>query len=79
MSGVLSGKARMSALVAALALVLAPLAGPVSPASAAGKPGVSLSRSEAGTGGSITVTGNGWRPKTLLMMLICGQAVPSRG
>lgn len=79
MSGVLSGKARMSALVAALALVLAPLAGPVSPASAAGKPGVSLSRSEAGTGGSITVTGNGWRPKTLLMILICGQAVPSRG
>ena len=79
MSGVLSGKARMSALMAALALVLAPLAGPVSPASAAGKPGVSLSKSEAGTGGSITVTGNGWRPKTLLMMLICGQAVPSRG
>ncbi len=47
MSGSPSGKARMSALVAALALVLAPLAGPVSPASAAGKPGVSLSRSEA--------------------------------
>ncbi|MET8409082.1 hypothetical protein ABZV34_13520 [Streptomyces sp. NPDC005195] len=48
-------------------------------ASAAGRPGVELSASEAGTGGSVTVTGSGWRPRTLLMMLICGQSVPSRG
>ncbi|MFG2474340.1 hypothetical protein [Streptomyces fagopyri] len=47
--------------------------------SAAGKPGVELSTSEAGTGGSVTVTGSGWQPRTLLMMLICGQSVPSRG
>jgi hypothetical protein len=72
------GKVRMTALVAALALVLVPLAGTAS-VSAAEKPSVKLSKSQAGTGGSITVTGTGWRPKTLLMMLICGQSVPSRG
>lgn len=74
----MSVKVRMAALVAALALVLVPVAGATAVA-AAGKPSVRLSKSEAGTGGSITVTGSGWRPKTLLMMLICGQAVPSRG
>lgn len=63
-------------LVAALALLLAPLAGT---ASAAARPTVELSKSEAGTGGSITVRGAGWRPHTLLMMLICGRATPSRG
>lgn len=78
-SGVVNGRLRIPALVAVLALVLAPLVGPVSSASAAGKPSVKLSKSQAGTGGSITVTGSGWRPKTLLMMLICGQSVPSRG
>lgn len=51
----------------------------VSVVSAAGKPGVELSTSVAGTGGSVTVTGSGWRSRTLLMMLICGQSVPSRG
>jgi hypothetical protein len=69
--------ALVSAVVVALALVLVPLAG--GPAAAAGKPTVTLSKSEAGTGGSITVSGSGWRPKALLMMLICGQSVPSRG
>ncbi|MFF4537342.1 hypothetical protein [Streptomyces aureus] len=49
------------------------------PASAEGRPSVTLSKSEAGTGGSVVVTGRGWRPGTLLMMLICGQSVPSRG
>lgn len=80
MSG-LGGKMRTAALGAVLALVLVPLAGAVSalPAAAAGKPSVSLSRSEAGTGGSVTVTGSGWRPGALLMMLICGRSVPSRG
>ncbi|NUK25521.1 neocarzinostatin apoprotein domain-containing protein, partial [Streptomyces lunaelactis] len=50
------------------------------PASAADtKPGVKLSRPQAGKGGDITVSGSGWRPDTLLMMLICGQAAPDRG
>ncbi|MER5181713.1 hypothetical protein ABT009_25715 [Streptomyces sp. NPDC002896] len=49
------------------------------PASAADKPAVTLSKSEAGAGGSLTVTGKGWRPKALLMLLICGQSAPGRG
>ncbi|MEU6374132.1 hypothetical protein [Streptomyces sp. NPDC046909] len=48
-------------------------------AQAAEQPTVKLSKSQAGTGGSITVSGDGWRSKALLMILICGQAVPSRG
>ncbi|MEU1201744.1 hypothetical protein ABZ446_36795 [Streptomyces sp. NPDC005813] len=74
----MSVKVRMAALGAALALVLVPAVGTAAVA-ADGKPGVRLSASQAGTGGSITVTGSGWRPKALLMMLICGQSVPSRG
>ncbi|GAB2778706.1 neocarzinostatin apoprotein domain-containing protein [Streptomyces daliensis] len=38
-----------------------------------GKPSLSLSTKEAGTGGSVTVTGKGWRPKALLTLLMCGQ------
>lgn len=78
---VLGGKVRMAALGAVLALLLVPLAAVTSagPASAAAKPGVKLSTSQAGTGGSVTVSGSGWRPRALLMMLICGQSVPSRG
>ncbi|MEU9450742.1 hypothetical protein [Streptomyces sp. NPDC048277] len=48
-------------------------------ATAAGGPTVQVSKSQAGTGSSITVSGTGWRPHTLLMMLICGQSSPSRG
>ncbi|MFF3613416.1 hypothetical protein [Streptomyces sp. NPDC002580] len=72
---------RTAVLGAVLALVLVPLAGAVSvsPAAAAARPGVKLSDSEAGTGGSITVSGTGWRSGALLMMLVCGRAVPSRG
>ncbi|WP_030324948.1 hypothetical protein [Streptomyces sp. NRRL B-3229] len=69
-------KLRAAVLVAVLALLLAPLAGT---AAAADRPSVQLSKSQAGTGGSITVSGSGWRGRTLLMILICGQAVPSRG
>ncbi|MET7700007.1 hypothetical protein [Streptomyces sp. NPDC005485] len=65
----------MTVLVLALVAFLAAAA----PVHAADKPVVKLSKSQAGTGGSITVTGSGWRPKALLMMLICGQSVPSRG
>lgn len=77
---VLDGKMRAAALGLVLALAMVPaVLGSAGSVSAAGKPVVTLSRSEAGTGGSITVTGSGWRPGTLLMMLICGQSVPSRG
>ncbi|GAA3790429.1 hypothetical protein [Streptomyces chiangmaiensis] len=69
-------KGRITALAAVLALALALVA---APARAADKPAVTLSASQAGTGGSITVTGSGWRPETLLMILICGRSVPSRG
>ncbi|MFJ3762244.1 hypothetical protein [Streptomyces sp. NPDC090080] len=62
-----------TALAAVLALLLVPLA-----AAAAG-PAVKVSEPQAGTGGSITVSGTGWRPHTLLMILICGQATPARG
>jgi hypothetical protein len=40
---------------------------------AGGKPGIELSKREAGAGGSITVTGEGWQPRQILMLLICGQ------
>ncbi|MEU6353242.1 hypothetical protein ABZ896_28600 [Streptomyces sp. NPDC047072] len=72
----MSGKGRIAVLAVVLALVSALFAGG---AAAADGPTVKVSKSQAGTGGSITVTGSGWRPKTLLMILICGQAVPSRG
>ncbi|MFE7274897.1 hypothetical protein [Streptomyces sp. NPDC057623] len=64
----------MAVLVAVLALLLAPI-----PATAADPPAVKLSSSQAGTGGSITVTGSGWRAHALLMILICGRSVPSTG
>lgn len=64
----------MAVLVAVLALLLGP-----TPATAADPPAVKLSESQAGTGGSVTVTGTGWRPRALLMILICGRSVPSTG
>ncbi|MFF1359477.1 hypothetical protein [Streptomyces sp. NPDC058297] len=65
-------------LVTALGLAALPQQA-VSAASAAEGPAVTLSKSQAGTGGSITVSGSGWRSKTLLMMLICGQSEPGKG
>ncbi|MGW2232004.1 hypothetical protein [Streptomyces formicae] len=53
--------------------------GPQATASAADKPSVELSKSQAGKGGSVTVKGAGWRPDTLLMMLVCGQSEPGKG
>ncbi|MFF8985012.1 hypothetical protein ACF08E_16695 [Streptomyces globisporus] len=46
---------------------------------AVGDPAVSLSKKEAGKGGEITVSGRGWRPDALLMLLICGRSTPERG
>ncbi|WP_306323783.1 MULTISPECIES: hypothetical protein [unclassified Streptomyces] len=70
---------RVSRLLTVLALVAGLLAGTAPWAAAADKPTVSLSKSQAGTGGSITVKGTDWRPNTLLMMLVCGQSSPERG
>ncbi|UNO41665.1 hypothetical protein [Streptomyces sp. MST-110588] len=36
-------------------------------------PSVGLSGKEAAKGGTVTVTGRGWRPRALLTVLICGQ------
>ncbi|MFJ2742573.1 hypothetical protein ACIO3O_23235 [Streptomyces sp. NPDC087440] len=66
-----------SVAVAVMATVLILLG--VGGAVAADTPGVTLSRSEAGKGGEITVKGSGWRPKALLMLLICGEASPATG
>ncbi|MGW7490224.1 hypothetical protein [Streptomyces sp. NPDC054786] len=69
----------MAVLVLGLALASAPLPAAVAAAhtapyaAAEGHPGVHLSRKEAGKGGTLTVTGRGWRPKALLTLLICGQ------
>ncbi|MFF3204706.1 hypothetical protein [Streptomyces sp. NPDC002962] len=75
------GKSRITAPVPALLLMLLalslPSAGPA--AAAEGRPAVTLSTAQAGTGGSITVSGTGWRSRTLLMLLICGRATPARG
>ncbi|MFB7504653.1 hypothetical protein [Streptomyces broussonetiae] len=67
---------RLSTCLAVLALLLLPLG---TPATAADGPTVQLSATQAGTGGSVTVSGTGWRSHTLLMLLICGRATPSRG
>ncbi|MDK9495814.1 neocarzinostatin apoprotein domain-containing protein [Streptomyces katrae] len=67
----------LGAALAALALALLPLLPPLAaaaPAAAAeGKPAAALSLQEAAKGTEITVTGTGWRPKTLVMLLVCGQ------
>lgn len=75
------GTPRVTALVFLLApaLLLSLLAASAGPVAAAGRPVVELSAAQAGTGGSITVTGSGWGARTLLMVLVCGQATPARG
>ncbi|MFE5596127.1 hypothetical protein [Streptomyces sp. NPDC056549] len=65
-----------AALLAALALVLLPTA---PAATAAPAPVVELSKTEGGKGGEITVSGSGWKPGALLMLLICGQGAPGKG
>ncbi|WP_414168890.1 hypothetical protein ACMATS_22995 [Streptoverticillium reticulum] len=55
-------------------LLLALLAAPcTAPATAAGGPTAVVSGGEAVKGGSVTVTGAGWRPGALLTLLVCGQ------
>ncbi|WP_055530468.1 hypothetical protein, partial [Streptomyces graminilatus] len=73
-------KRRIPALVAALAiaLLLLPATGATTAVAAAG-PTAKVSKSQAGTGDSIVVTGAGWQPGTLVMLLICGRSAPGRG
>ncbi|MET9419126.1 hypothetical protein ABZY06_00100 [Streptomyces sp. NPDC006540] len=42
-------------------------------------PRVELSAPQAGKGRDITVSGSGWRPRTLLVLLVCGRATPAKG
>ncbi|MFC8276880.1 hypothetical protein ACFUJR_31015 [Streptomyces sp. NPDC057271] len=69
--------------MAGVGLVLATLALSLLPAAtaraAAPGPTVALSRTEGGKGGEITVSGAGWQPGALLMLLICGQGEPGKG
>ncbi|MFI1799031.1 neocarzinostatin apoprotein domain-containing protein [Streptomyces sp. NPDC020379] len=58
--------------VAALLLALACVLLPAARASADG-PALRLDRTEAGKGAVLTVSGTGWRPRTLLTLLVCGQ------
>ncbi|GAA3245156.1 hypothetical protein [Streptomyces lavendulae] len=63
---------RIAALLAALALLaLLPAAAPA--AADTGKPAVALSLQEAAKGTEIAVDGTGWRARTMVMLLVCGQ------
>ncbi|NGN65363.1 hypothetical protein G5C51_15845 [Streptomyces sp. A7024] len=63
-----------AAVVAVLALVLIPVAPLATAAPAADKkPEITLSDSQSGAGGNVTVTGKDWPAKALLTLLICGQ------
>ncbi|ALC22798.1 hypothetical protein ACH46N_34480 [Streptomyces pristinaespiralis] len=42
-------------------------------------PRVELSAPQAGKGRDITVSGSNWRPRALLMLLVCGRATPATG
>lgn len=65
----------LAALLAVFTLVGLALGAPpqVPEAAAADGPTATVSKEEAGAGGTVTVSGQGWRPRALLMMLICGQ------
>ncbi|MER6029439.1 hypothetical protein [Streptomyces sp. NPDC001851] len=78
----MTGKARalrLSAVAVAVVLALFVVPFPGRAAAAAGGPVVTLSASQGGAGGAVTVEGSGWRSHTLLMVLVCGRATPSRG
>ncbi|MGW1871077.1 hypothetical protein ACWCPS_36730 [Streptomyces mauvecolor] len=64
-------------LLGLLGLLALPMAGPSY--ADAGKPTVALSKAEAAKGADVTVTGQGWRPNALLMLLVCGQSDPDKG
>ncbi|MGW5850033.1 hypothetical protein ACWFQ8_19125 [Streptomyces sp. NPDC055254] len=66
--------ARLAALLAAGLAVCALILAPAPPAAAdEGRAAAALSLQETAKGTEITVTGTGWRPKTMVMLLVCGQ------
>ncbi|MEV4335325.1 hypothetical protein AB0K02_33330 [Streptomyces sp. NPDC049597] len=65
-----------TALLAVLLLLLTAAPAPAAPPPT---PAVELSASRAGKGGDLTVSGTGWRAKTLLILLICGKSSPGTG
>jgi hypothetical protein len=65
--------ARAAAALTAAALVLLAAAPAPAAVTADPEPTVSLSLQEAAKGTEITATGTGWRAKTLVMLLVCGQ------
>ncbi|MFD9452312.1 neocarzinostatin apoprotein domain-containing protein [Streptomyces sp. NPDC059985] len=73
MSRTAGAKARplLAAVLAALALALLPAAAPA--VADEGKAAAALSLQEAAKGTEITVTGTGWRARTMVMLLVCGQ------
>ncbi|MFF8838470.1 neocarzinostatin apoprotein domain-containing protein [Streptomyces sp. NPDC015130] len=73
------GSRTAAALVTALLTVLALALPPAVTATAAPGPVVELSETEADKGGTITVSGSGWKPGALLMLLICGRSAPGTG
>ncbi|MFE2477122.1 hypothetical protein [Streptomyces sp. NPDC059389] len=72
MSATVGGRA-MAFIAAGLALCALLLFPAPAALAAEGKPAVALSLQEAAKGTEITVTGTGWRAKTLVMLLVCGQ------
>ncbi|MFF8280483.1 hypothetical protein ACF05T_31080 [Streptomyces lateritius] len=76
-----SARCGLLLVIAALALALPSLVQASAAASAAPAPGptAALSQQEGGKGGEITVSGSGWKPGALLMLLICGQSAPGEG
>ncbi|WP_329119825.1 hypothetical protein [Streptomyces sp. NBC_01353] len=75
------GRGARRKAAAVVGLVLAALALALPPAAQASAPGptVALSQTEGGKGGEITVSGAGWKPGALLMLLMCGQSAPGKG
>ncbi|MFD3539953.1 hypothetical protein ACFWUQ_10680 [Streptomyces sp. NPDC058662] len=66
--------AGLAALLAAGLAACALLLAPAPPAAAdEGRAAAALSLPEAAKGAEITVTGTGWRPRTMVMLLVCGQ------
>ncbi|GHG77220.1 neocarzinostatin apoprotein domain-containing protein [Streptomyces griseocarneus] len=62
-----------AAALAALLLALTAAAPEAAATAPPGAPTAAVDRREAPKGGTVTVTGGGWRPGTLLTLLLCGQ------
>ncbi|CAM5289152.1 hypothetical protein [Streptomyces purpurascens] len=70
---------RLPYLLLSVLLVFVMVLAAAGPVGAVDRPRVELSKAQAGAGGSVTVSGSGWRARALLTLLVCGQAEPDRG